>query len=153
MREHAGVDEGPGQKSDGIILGPQDGHSPMGPGRGHQAALERRQQCRPHQRGLAAARRAYHGQEPPTGEAPYELVALLVAAEEEVGLVLHERPQAGEGIGAPGAHAEAPESCATKGRRAVGSKARSSRITATSRVRKLSLAGSGRSATYSASAL
>ena len=100
MRQHAGVDDGPRQKPDRVVLRPQGRDPPVRAGAGHEAAFERRQQPGPHERGLAAAGGAHHGEEAPAGEAAHQLVALPVAAEEEVGLLLHEGPEAGEGIGA-----------------------------------------------------
>ena len=117
------------------------------PALGHEAALQRRQQPGPHERGLAAAGGADHGQEAPAGQAPHQLVALLVAAEKEVRLLLHEGPKARERIGAgAGVHRYAPDNWATKGRNTPGSNSRSGRMMETSRVRKLSLLGSGSSA-------
>ena len=154
MRQRAGFDDGPRQKPDGVVLRPQDRHPPVRPGLGHEATLQRRQQAGPHQRGFAAARGAHHCQEPPAGQAPHQLVALLVAAEKEVRLLLHEGPEARERIGAsPVVHRYARNSWATKGRNTSGSNSLPARMVDTSRVRKPSLFTSGSSARYRDAAL
>ena len=100
MCQHAGFDDGPRQKSDRVVLRPQCRDAPVRPGAGHEAALERRQQPGAHQRGLAAAGGAHDGEEPPARQAPHQFVALPVAAEKKIRLLLHEGPKARERVGA-----------------------------------------------------
>jgi hypothetical protein len=78
MRQRAGFDDGPRQKPDGVVLWPQDRRSPVRPGLSHEAALQRRQQPGPYQRGLATAGGAHHGQKAP------DQVNVQVAREETV---------------------------------------------------------------------
>ena len=111
MRQYPGFDHGPRQKPDGVVLWSQDGDSPVRTGTGHEAALQRRQQPGPHERRLATAGGADDGQKPPAGQAPHQLVALPIATEEKVRLLLHEGPKARERVGADaGVHPYAPDS-------------------------------------------
>ena len=84
----------------------------------------------PHERRLAAAGAPEDGEEPLARQAPHELVALLVAAEEEVGLRVHEGTQAGERVVEDllrrhGGHCD---NCATKELNAPGSNSPAARM-------------------------
>ena len=82
----------------GSLPGRNCDHAPGRAGAGHEPAVQRRPQPAVDQRGLAAARGADDREEAVARELVDHPVDLALAAEEQVLLVLAERPQAGKGF-------------------------------------------------------
>ncbi len=96
--EYLGRVERARQVADRRVPGAQDGDPPARAGARHVAAVERRDQSGPHQRGLAAARTADDREEAIAAQPPQQFVDLPLAAEEQVVFVRFEGPQAGKRI-------------------------------------------------------
>ena len=87
------------EMTDRILARPRDRDAPGRSGIDHQTAVQRRDQSGPHERRLAAARRADHRQKAAVPELPEQVVDLLLASEEQVVFVGLERTEPGERIG------------------------------------------------------
>jgi hypothetical protein len=83
---------------DRIFTRTQRRDAPAGTGTRHEAALQRRDQPRSHQRRLAAARGADDGDEAGGPEPADERIGVGLAAEKEMLLVGLERPESGERV-------------------------------------------------------
>jgi hypothetical protein len=97
-----GGGEGGGEVADRVVAGPEDGDAPTRAGAGHEPAVQRGDQARADQGGLAAAGGADDGEEAGAAQAGEQIVDLALAAEEEVLLLRLEAAQTGERVEAHG---------------------------------------------------